>query len=564
MLFSNLCDITMVARLTLSIPLVLAVLAIGLFGVPELVGNIYAQTVIIETSSGDHMNRFFGEGVLQVTVTDPDADNDNVVEEITIEISADPDSGGSTSADITVPETNEGSGKFEFFLVHVDAIAIGPDDLDPINTAGVEGDGICIADCAPLVTFGQGGDLDVDAQLYDDVRFEILVDNTEAIINYEETPSALELDRESYGTTSYVYISILDQDANLNPTQRDEFTVDPDSEPNDDLLELHGGTFEGAILFRETGDNSAIFEGRYRLGESILVDSESLLITLFDKANYSGTLAAAENDSNNIDEIVFTVGDSDGTIEVGDVFQPVPTWDPAIEADKESYSLGETVHVTIVDQDANVNSGVLDSIQLQVSTRGNQIEISAIEKGANTGIFEASFRLLEEIDGEADAIRPGGSVVITYTDKRPADYSDKVQAGQNPETDFTLEIDIQLPVKSGIDATDVTAPIIEDVAGGSGPYIVGTSLTLSTTITNNNDQSQDFVLLIEVRDSDGVTLFLGLQSGTLDPSGSADIGVSWQPGNEGSFEVRTFAITDLGSEADVLSRVVTTEINVIV
>ena len=546
------------------LPLVLAVLAIGLSGVPALAGNASAQLVIIETSSGEHMNRFYGEGVLQVTVTDPNADNDNVVEEITIEISADPDSGGSTSADITVPETNEGSGRFEFFLVHVDAIAIGPDNLDPINTAGVEGDGICITDCASFVTFGQGGDLDVDAQLYDDVRFEILVDNTEAIINYEETPSALELDRESYGTTSYVYISIIDQDANLNPTQRDEFTVDPDSEPNDDLLELQGGTFEGVILFRETRDNSAIFEGRDRLGESILVDSESLVITVFDKANYSGTLAAPENDSNNIDQVSFTVGDSGGTIEGGDDPQPGPTWDPIMEADKDLYSLGETVHVTITDQDANVNSGAPDHIQLQVSSRGNQVEITAIETGANTGIFEVSFRLMEETAGEADAIRPGGSVVITYTDERPTDYSVKVQAGQNPETDFTLEIDIQLPIKTGIDATDVTAPRIEDVAGGSGPYIAGNSMTLSTTITNNNDQLQAFVVLIEVRDSNGVTLYLTLQSGTLEPSGSADVGVSWQAGNEGSFEVRTFSISDLGSEAEVLSHVATTEINVIV
>jgi hypothetical protein len=363
----------------------------------------------------------------------------------------------------------------------------------------------------------------------------------------------LKLDRDSYGTTSFVYISVVDQDANLNPFENDEFTVDPDNDPNDDLLALDGGTFEDITIFRETGENSGIFEGRYRLGTSMSVDSESLVLTLFDKANYKATRAAPENDSNDIDEISFTVGNSDGTIDIGGGQQIEPTRDPIISTDKELYAIGQSVHVTITDQDANVNSGTADSVQIQVLSGRSQVELTALESGANTGIFGAVFQLAQDTDAKSGTISPGGTATITYTDERPSDYLEKVQAGENPEKDFFIEIDIQLPVRTGIEATELTAPIIKIANGGSGPYRVGTSLTLSTTLANNNDQVQPFVVLIEVRESSGVTIFLALQSGILDPSGTTDVGVLWQPNQAGKFEVRTFAITNITEEAEPLS-----------
>ncbi len=542
------------SRMMTYVLIVLGILTITISSYP-ITENASAQlNISIKTSSDDHANRFFGEGILQVTVTDPDADDDNNIEEISIEINA--DGAGSSSVGITVPETNEGSGRFEFFLRHVDASAVAADKLDPINAAGVEGDGTCVIDCAPLVTFGPGGDLDVDTVLYEEVGFEILAGNNEAVVEYEETPGAVVLDRDSYGTTSYVYISVVDQDANLNPTERDQIAIDPDSDPNDDLLELDGGIIADSIVYRETGDNTAIFEGRNRLGESILVESESVALTLFDKANYNATLAASENDSNDSDQVSFTVGNSDGTVNVGGDGQIGPAWDPIFLADKASYDIGNTVHVTITDKDANINSGTTDSVQLQVSsTRGEIIQISGLETSTSSGIFEASFLISEETDVESSSIAASGSLTITYTDERPADYFDRLQAGQDPAKEFTLEIDIRLPIRTGIESTQVTTPLITQVTGKGGPYLAGSSLTLSTTIANNNEQPQPFVVLIEVRDSDDVTVFLALQSGTLDPNGFAEIGVLWQPLNQGAFEVRSFAIAEIGTAAGVLSTV---------
>lgn len=525
----------------------------------SLVGSAFAQEIDIEPSASDHENRFFGEGVLRVVVTDPDASHGNDIEEISIEVTGAPDGAGESTINIIAPETNAGSGRFEFFMVHVDATAVGPDDLDPMNTAGVEGDGICIADCAPFVTFGPGGDLDIDTNLYEDTRFEIQTSNTEAVVNYEETLGSIELDREAYGATSFVYILVSDQDANLNPDQQDEFTVDPDNSPNDDLLGLDGGTFDDIIVFRETGDNTAIFEGRYRLGVSILAESEALVLSLHEKANYGASLSDPANNSNGIDEVNFVIGNGDGTVNVGGGQQTIPAWDAVIEADKDSYQLGDTVHIMITDPDANVRSALVDSIELQISSGTNNANVTALETGADTSIFEAAI-LLDDSD-ETNAIIPSGFATITYTDKMPADYSEKINVGANPEKEFVLEIDVELPIRTGIDATDVTVPVITSVAGNSS-FTNGTSLTLSTSLANRNEESQPFVIFIEVRDDRGVTIFLALQSGTLEPNGSTEIGALWLPDKPGTFEIRTFAINESNETSEPLSKVVEAEITV--
>ncbi|MGI0012813.1 MAG: hypothetical protein ACREBU_05115, partial [Nitrososphaera sp.] len=257
--------------------------------VSHLMPDAHAKDVIIRTSADVHAGTFFGEAVLQIIVTDSDADDDATIEDITVDIDADPDTGAGGSVAVIIPETSESSGRFEFFLVHEDAVAVGPADLDPMNSQGVEGDGTCASDCAPFVTFGPSGDLAVDADLYEETTFDISTGASGVSMSYEEALGTLQLDRSAYGSTSFVYVSVIDQDANLNPFEADEFVVDPGSGPNDDLFSLNGGSLDDVVTFRETGDNTARFEGRYRLGTSIAVSSESMVLTLFDKASYNAT-----------------------------------------------------------------------------------------------------------------------------------------------------------------------------------------------------------------------------------------------------------------------------------
>jgi hypothetical protein len=514
-----------------------------------------AQDSSITTSADDHGITFFGEGVLQVVIDDPNADDDSTVEELVVDIDATPDSGSQGSISVTVPETSDSSGRFEFFLVHADATSVSPSDLDPRNSAGVDVDGSCVSDCAPFVTFGSVGDLQVDADLYEDVSFDISDGDDEITVNYGESVAEVSLDRTAYGSDSFVYVFIDDQDANLNPTEADEFTVDPDSTPNDDLLALEGGSIDSTVTFSETGDNTARFEGRYELGASLSFDSESLVLVLSDKANYGDTLGADENDSDRTDEVNFVIGDTDGTVDVGDP----TTWDAELSSDKPAYSLGESIRVTIEDRDANSNPGISEDVGLELSAAAGNATLLALETGPNTGIFEATVQLA--VDGSVSdtqlVIEEGESIVMVYTDEKPADYQTRLDSGQETEKDFTLEVDT-LVGSSGLPSVTMSPPSASGV-GGSPTLVAGTQIGLSTIIENDRSVEQPFVALIEVRDSSGITVYLAWQTGNLQPADSTMIGVSWTPEASGTYEVRTFSLTSL-SEGLVISKVATADV----
>lgn len=518
----------------------------------SLLQSGHAQVQSISTSADDHGGIFFGEGVVQVIITDPDANDDSTIEDLTVNIEADPDSGSQGSLAITVPETSDSSERFEFYLVHVSASAVDPSDIDAINSRGVEGDGSCVLACAPFVTFGTSGDLEVDADLYEDVTFDINTGIAETRISYEQDLAQVELDRRSYGSDSFVYVTIIDQDANLNPSAADEFVVDPDSLPNRDLLELGGGSIAGIVTFRETSDNSARFEGRYELGATMTFESEALVLTLFDKANYNATLAAGENESDSTDEVSFTIGDSDGTIDVGG---SEPTWDPKISSDKTLYALGENVTITIADPDANASPSVIEVLDIELSTSNGSAVVEAEEFGQNSGVFQATFQLGSDgaIAGTELHVVAGEPIEITYVDEKPADYAARIQNGQDPEKEFTLEVKTVEGV-AGRDSTSLSSPEVRGAGESAGPHQVGSQLALATTIENNRASSQPFVILIEVRDNQGVTAYLALQSGILSPNGSSTVESSWQPELGGEYEVRTFAVSSL-QEGIVISEV---------
>jgi hypothetical protein len=153
-------------------------------------------------------------------------------------------------------------------------------------------------------------------------------------------------------------------------------------------------------------------------------------------------------------------------------------------------------------------------------------------------------------------IEEGESLIMVYTDEKPADYQTRLDSGQATEKDFSLEVDT-LAGSSGLPSVTVSAPSASGVGGST--LVAGTQIGLSTTIENDRSVEQPFVTLIEVRDSSGITVYLAWQTGNLQPADSTMIGVSWTPEASGTYEVRTFSLTSL-SEGLVISEVATADI----
>lgn len=73
-----------------------------------------------------------------------------------------------------------------------------------------------------------------------------------------------------------------------------------------------------------------------------------------------------------------------------------------------------------------------------------------------------------------------------------------------------------------------------------------TQVVLSTTLKNTKTTEQRFVALIEVRDSNGMTVLLAWQAGVLNAL-ETEVGISWTPEQADDYEVRVFVISDLAS-----------------
>ena len=93
--------------------------------------------------------------------------------------------------------------------------------------------------------------------------------------------------------------------------------------------------------------------------------------------------------------------------------------------------------------------------------------------------------------------------------------------------------------------------------------IEGQPYSILTTITGNcSKQEQLFVVIIEVRNSDGITEYLAWQNGILEElADKTKIGVSWVPAHADNYELRAFAINDFRT-LEILSPLVKTVVTV--
>ena len=344
------------------------------------IGTASAQAVTIVTSAGSHGGTFFGEGILQVVITNPDADDDDTKESITVDIDANPATGSNASGNFTVSETSANSTKFEFYLVHQNADAVSVGSLDAMNTAGAAEFPVAGTQ-APVIRFGASGDLTVDADLYENVAFDITFNSTQIAVDYGQSTASLSTDKSTYGSNSLVHFNIKDQDANRNPTGADSFDVSQVL-LNGTLFDISGALFVDAVTFDETGDNTADFEAIVRLAAvdtatdpELVFTDELVEMTLNDQADYDIIGTVPPNNSTDTDEISFDIDDEDGDLsEIGAV------------------TFGSELKVAVTDNDGNVDSRADDTLEdalvVQVNSTGSDsVTVDLRETDDNTGVF---------------------------------------------------------------------------------------------------------------------------------------------------------------------------------
>lgn len=337
-------------------------------------------------------------------------------------------------------------------------------------------------------------------------------------------------DPELIGPGTKLTVLIADGSLDANPNRVDEYEAD-----DVELVTFttdRGEVDEAVPDLEETGENTGIFMFEIQLvTDEQACEDDDLGDAQFEAQGGSDpSIGVCPGDVLAI-EYEDPFGD--------DVFSSsveIRSWDPEFVADRDSFLLNDRIVVEITDPDANRDPDIADLIRdIKVYSDSDIIgeELSALETGDNTGVFTLAFTTSLQAQGNAILVKDGDEAKVEYTDEFPADFATST-------TEKTFIFIMPIAFSHSIDSFRSSVPEI----AANGTPAAGKQATLSLVITNDADRTQQFVELVEVRDSDGVTVFLAWQSGTLDPNSQTQIGVSWIPERPGDYTARTFAISN--------------------
>ena len=118
-----------------------------------------------------------------------------------------------------------------------------------------------------------------------------------------------------------------------------------------------------------------------------------------------------------------------------------------------------------------------------------------------------------------------------------------------------------LPVVYAIEPLDrlqVTSPRLADFRGNtvSQNVIVNQLVVITADITNNQDLPQDFVYIVQIKDSQNIIRYLNFIKAEVYSTKTFSPGVSWTPNTSGKFLVEIYVWEGL-DEPNPLSKVLT-------
>ncbi len=317
--------------------------------------------VTIESSR----DRFFGPSMVRVLITET-ALQGSPSDEISVTVEAE-------SISIIIPVREIGtSGQFELYVAaHTTANPNNPTQTDPDNVSivrifpGAANSGDDPNDNQPIVR-------GINADLEDGDRIKVRYSGTDREISFQSSIGTITSDRTVAGNLNRIKLRLTDQDANLDPTKRDEFPANTNNILNPPL------TFAGGAKWVETGDNTAIFElsvgvnTMFTASLSIPTFPSSAIFEIRDHKiydNYADAIAPWNTRSETTSTVSRTVNiqNMDGTI--------------SLVAD---LTLANGFQIRIEDADRNIDTGRTDEFDATIFGTGT---IRFRETGDNTGVF---------------------------------------------------------------------------------------------------------------------------------------------------------------------------------
>jgi hypothetical protein len=378
--------------------------------------------------------------------------------------------------------------------------------------------------------------------------------------------ATVELDQKVYTWTDKVFITIVAPDHNFDSNLIDEIGDTADDEVR---VATRGHKLPNYKLV-ETGTDTGIFTGEVILtGFAFDADGDRTTgdANGFDTNPVTGTVNGGT-----------ATGPTDGYLESDDddgltvsfeftedetvVGSALIRWNIGeVQFLEASYPATGQGVVRVVDPDMNLNPEAVDNFDIDVwsDSDAGGIDLTVSETNEATGIFEGTvfFTVTDQSSGHRLRVAEGDTVTAEYADNTlPSPYT----TADELEIDATTFIGSIVPP---LERAPASNPRVVDAFGNELSEVnVDQQVQITADLANGQDRDQPFAYLVQIQDSDGVTVSLSWITGSLAPGQSLNPAQSWTPTTSGTYNVQIF-VWESVDNPDALSPPVSTTITVV-
>ena len=354
-----------------------------------------------------------------------------------------------------------------------------------------------------------------------------------------DSSSPIHLNKKVFSWTDRVYITIYAPDFNSDPNIIDEIGVTADDK-------VTVSTSGNSIPYRlvETGPNTGIFSGYVTLtGDPTLkgptgVDGQGTNPTgILSTCNpicgpTNGFLPSSRNDGITVsfeytrDKVVTGSG--------------IIRWNVGnVEWLQSSYPVNGQGVVQITDPDMSLNPDAINKFETNVWSDSDSggIKLTMTETGSGTGVFQGVVYFTTDLSSSGSRLHilPGDTVTAEYTDTTlPLPHSPLDQV----RLIATATVGTSLPPLEHIPASN--ARILDSAGNSLSKVNVDQQIQIVSDVTNQENKDQPFAYLVQIQDTNGITLSLSWITGSMVPKQTLNLGQSWLPTTAGTYTAQIF------------------------
>ena len=412
----------------------------------------------------------------------------------------------------------------------------------------------------------RGEEIELEYVDYGPSGSDYVGDETEDInltVHTSNFGATIELDQKVYTWTDKVYITIVAPDHNF-----DSALVDEIGESDDDPIEVSTRSADlDNYKLVETGPDTGIFTG-----EVILIGFDHNA----DGDTSTGTETTGYDNPQRSEEAYgsgptngFISADDDDGITVSFEFSEDETvvgsalirWNIGeVQWLESSYPASGTGVVRVIDPDMNWSPEAVDNFQVDVWSDEDSggIDLTVTETNQATGIFEGTvfFTTTDPSSGHRLRVAEGDTVTSEYEDNT---LPDPYTTADELDVTATTLIGTIVPPLERAPASNLR--IVDAFENSLDTVSVDQQVQIVADLSNGQDRTQEFAYLVQVQDSNGVTVSLAWISGTLEPAQTLSPSASWIPTEAGEYTATAFVWESVDNPT-ALSPPVTTTITV--